>query len=117
MLDVIDIVDFSYYTTDQRTKRKSEHFGVSEITERKMMIETRPRYPSDKLTITIANITKNKPIRYFSIYLLMDEQFDVDVVLEDSKRNFRSSFILLFFFIINLKCYKDWSSRSNVQFY
>ena len=88
MLDVFGAIDLSYYITDQKTKSKSEWFWVREMTE-KIMIETRPRFPSDKLSLTIADITKDKLIRYFCIYL-KNGQFDLNVILEDSQRNFLS---------------------------
>ena len=87
VLDVFGAIEYSYYITDQKTKSKYELFWVKEMTEKKMMIETRPRYPSNKLSFTIANITKDKPIRFFNIYLNLNEQFDVDLVLENSQRN------------------------------
>ena len=86
MLDVLLSTDLSYYSTDQRTNFY-EYFEVREMIEKEMMMETRPRYPSNKLSFTIANITKEKSIRFFNIYLTLNWQFDVDVVLEDSKRN------------------------------
>ena len=87
VLDVFESTAFTYYTTDQRTESKSDYFSVSEMRDMRMMIETRPRYPSNKLSFTIANITKDKPIRFFNIYLNLNEQFDVDLVLENSQRN------------------------------
>ena len=65
------------------------------MTEMNMMIDTRPRYPSDKTTFTIADITKNKHIRWLDVGLNLKRRFDVDVILEDSQRNFLSSIILL----------------------
>ena len=79
--------------TDQNADIQMEYFDVSNMTEMKMMIETRPRYPSNTLTFTIANITKHKSIFCFNIELNLNERFDVDVVLEDSQRNFLGSFI------------------------
>ena len=73
-------------------------FWLENMTE--MMIDTRPTYPSSKLTFTIANITKDKAIRFFNIYLTLNGTFDVDVVLEDSKRNFLNSFILISFSLL-----------------
>ena len=68
------------------------------MAEMKMMIETRPRYPSNKLTFTMANITKGKRIHFLNIKLNSSNTiFDVDVSLEDSKRNFLNSFRLSFF--------------------
>ena len=51
-----------------------------------MMIKTRPRYPSNKLTFTIADITKGTNIRFLDIILNLNAKFDVDLLLEDSKR-------------------------------
>ena len=65
--------------------------SVKNMTERKMMIKTRPSYPSSKLTFNIADLTKEKNIDFLNIVLILNEQYDVDVVLEDSKRNFMNS--------------------------
>ena len=43
-------------------------------------------YPSDKLSLNIANLTKSKLMRFFNIYLQLNGQFDVEILLEDSKR-------------------------------
>ena len=59
-MDVFDELEFDYYTTDMRTESKYLIFSVSDMIEKKMMIETRTRYPSDKLTFTIADIVKQK---------------------------------------------------------
>ena len=74
------------------------------LKERIEMIPMRPRYPSNKITFTIANITKGKTIRYININLNPYEKLDVyalvlkfEVVafLEDSKRNILQFFLLL----------------------
>ena len=105
VLDVLESTDFTYYVTDnKKTQSKSDSFSVDEMTEMKMIIDARPRYPSNKLSFTIANITKDKPIRFFNIYLNLNEQFDVDVVLENSQRNLLNSITYIlydFFFISN----------------
>ena len=93
-LDVLDTLartEFNYYLTNQRTYSKSDFWGVRDMQEKNMMIETRPRYPSDKLSFTIADVTKEKSIRYLNIYLNLNGQFDVNVILESSQRNFLSS--------------------------
>ena len=96
MLDVFQSILFSFYNIDRKTKTVSPFYGVREMTEKKMMIQTGPRYPSDKLSFSIADLTKDKPIRFFNILLNFNEQFDVDLVLEDSHRNLLSSFISFF---------------------
>ena len=93
MMDVFDEMEFDYYTTDMRTESKYLIFSVSDMIEKKMMIETRTRYPSDKLTFTIADIVKEKPVRSLNMFLDLNEQFHVYLFLEDSQRNFLNSFI------------------------
>ena len=78
-----------------------DFYGPTKMSEMQMMIDTRPtRYPSNKRTFTIADITKNKQIRTLDIYLNLSAKFDVNVLLEDSKRNFLNSF---YFFLLNIK--------------
>ena len=68
------------------------HHDVFELRDiLKMMVETRPTYPSDRLTFNQANITIAKSIRYFNIFFNLNNQFDVNVILEDKKRNFLNS--------------------------
>ena len=91
-MDVLDVfLNTELQSTDQNTKIKSETFSIEEMSELAMVIETRPRYPSNKLTLTIANITRDKPIRFFNIFLSLNGRIDVDVVLESSQRNLMSS--------------------------
>ena len=69
------------------------YLSVEDMTNMKMMIESRPSYPSNKLTFSIADFTKDTVIQFFNIALNLNEQYDVDVVLEDSKRNNMNSFL------------------------
>ena len=109
MLDVLESTDFTYYVTDnQKTQSKSDSFSVDEMTEMKMIIDARPRYPSNKLSFTIANITKDKPIRFFNIYLNLNEQFDVDVVLENSQRNLLNSFTYILYNLFFKSNYQNY---------
>ena len=71
---------------------------------------TRPTYPSSRLTFSIANLTKDKAIRFFNLGLILNEKYDIDVVLEDSKRNFLNSLIIL---ILAWKYKNFQSSQSN----
>ena len=91
--DVVERTEFNYYLTNQRTYSESDFWGVRDMLEKNMMIETRPRYPSEKVSFTITNMTKDKPIRFFNILLNLNAEFDVDVILEDSQRNLLSSLI------------------------
>ena len=95
VLEVFDSVSLDYYnTTDQGEENQWVSFTLKNMRERKMMIETRPRYPSDQLTFTVAHIMKHKAVRYFDIELNLNERFDVGLVLQDYQRNFPNSFIL-----------------------
>ena len=67
--------------------------SLENMREMEMVIENqRPSYPTNKLTFTIDDEIKNKVIKYFSIALNLNDKYDVDLVLEDSKRNFMNSF-------------------------
>ena len=88
--EIFESIALTYFNiTDEITESQDDDFWLANM----VTITTRPTYPSSKLTFTIANETKNKDIRFFNIYLTSNEQFDVDVVLEDSKRNFLNSFL------------------------
>ena len=97
-MKVFESFEIGYYnTTDQNAEFQWFSALKDEMKEMTMMIETRPRYPSDKLTFTIANLTRTlRTIHlYVDININMDSStFDVDLFLEDSKRNFLNSFFL-----------------------
>ena len=102
VLKVFHSVENMYFNvTDGISKNQIDFYDVKTMREMNMIIETRPRYPSTKLTFTIANITKGKTIRWFNINSLnLNGRFDIDLVLEDSQRNLLSSFFLLSFLFI-----------------
>ena len=122
MLEIFESIDLMYYNiTDEITESETYDFGLN-LTDKAgmtMTIDTRPTYPSSKLTFTIADVAKNKAIRFFNIYLTSPEQFDVDVVLEDSKRKFLNSFISLFIFCLlnSWNLLKFWVHIVIFQFY
>ena len=90
VLDVFYSTELKYFT--KTDGKKSMHHDVFELRDiLKMMVETRPTYPSDRLTFNQANITKAQSIRYFNIFFNLNNQFDVNVILEDKKRNFLNS--------------------------
>ena len=105
VLNVFDSIDNVYYNiTDEVTKNQFDSFWIRNMTEMGMMIDTRPSYPSNKITFTTADITKGITIRYININLLnLKGQFDIDVVLEDSQRNFLSSIIKLLLYFKHVK--------------
>ena len=92
---ILDSIVVKYYNiTNEITESKAEGFRLTNMGD--MVIDTRPTYPSSKLTFNIADVTEDRDIRYFNIYLNLNGIFDVDVVLEDSKRNFLNSQLLYF---------------------
>ena len=92
VMDVFHSTELKYFTkTDGKKSMRHDVFEPSHLSE--MMIETRPTYPSDRLTFNQANITKALSIRYFNIFFNLNNLFDVNVILEDSKRNFLNSII------------------------
>ena len=44
-------------------------------------------YPSDKLSLNIANLTKFKRMRWFNMFFQLNGKYDIEVLFEDSKRN------------------------------
>ena len=106
-MKIFKSLEMAYYNIgDLNAGSQYDVYLPSNMTEMKMMIETRPRYPSNKLSFTIANMTKDNPIHFFNIYLNLNDQFDVDVVLENSQRNLQNSsflFSFLYIFFINFK--------------
>ena len=98
---VFRALEMAYFnTTDQNAGGQFNLYYLlpTDMTEMNMMIETRPRYPSNKLTFTIANLAKGKTIRIININFEIDSnaKFDIDLFFEDSKRNFLNSFMFLF---------------------
>ena len=92
VLDVFHRTELKYFTTtDGKKAMRHDVFELTDISG--MMIETRPTYPSDRLTFNQANITRAQSIRYLNIFCHLNNQFTVNVILEDSKRNFLNSII------------------------
>ena len=90
--EVFDSIELVYYkVTDQNKRSNFDEYKFLDMELRMMMLESRPSYPSNRLTFTIANITRDKDIRFLNIYLNLTRQFDVDLILEDSKRNLINS--------------------------
>ena len=62
-------------------------FNVSAMGD--MLIDpTRVSYPSDKFTFSISDITRHKTIRWFNLIINLNGKYDVQVLLEDSRRNY-----------------------------
>ena len=79
-------------------------FNMTQMEEWDMIVDTRTIYPSDKLTLDIANITRSKMIDYISFYI--NGELDVEVLLEDSKRNFLDSIYHIYITLDNSSRYK-----------
>ena len=92
--EVFNSIYLDYHNiSHQIVKSESAEFDLTEMKKMMMLINTKPTYPSSKLTFTISNITKYRVIEFFDILLPnLNGTFDVDVVLEASKRNFLNSF-------------------------
>ena len=109
--EIFEYMDLAYFNiTDEITESQNDYFWLTDI----VTITTRPTYPSSKLTFSIANATKNKDIRFLTIGLTSNKQFDVEAVLEDSKRDFLNSFLFdCYFLLFNFKHYM--SSFNNLS--
>ena len=54
----------------------------------KMMVETRPCYPTDKLTFSIADLTRDKTIQFLGLMFYSNHRkYDISVMLEDRQRS------------------------------
>ena len=84
VLDVFNEVGL-YYWSEGR-EYNSISFNLTDLENNLMILPTRSIYPSDKMTFTLADQTRDKTIAFLNIYQDMNEQFDVGIVLEDSKR-------------------------------
>ena len=67
-----------------------------------MMMESRPSYPTDKLTFSIANLTRDSSIQFLGLMFYPNHsEYDVSLMLEDSQRSglyFNSRIMRLFQF-------------------
>ena len=86
VLEVFDVTILASYTIiDGEKKLFYEKFDEDKMSE--MRIETRPSFPSDKITISLSNITRDRNIRYFSAVFDFNKKFGLEVLFEDSLRN------------------------------
>ena len=76
-----------YYYSNEKKEFDSAYFNISQM--KRLMIMTRPTYPSEKMTFSLAKVcSKNKFVYFFNIYVKLHKHFDVRLILEDSRRNF-----------------------------
>ena len=85
--DVFKEVGLDYLYTGSKGKEFERlSFNLADLKNKSMILPTRSIYPSDKMTFTLADLPRDKTIIAQKIYLEMNEQFDVALILEDSKR-------------------------------
>ena len=86
-MDLFDSVGLDYWYTESDGRQfESTFFNLTTLENNSMILPTRSIYPSDKMTFTLPDLNRDKTIVFLNIYLDMYEQFDVGLVLEDSKR-------------------------------
>ena len=101
-LDVFNFVSLDYwYTGSEGREYNTILFNLTDLENNSMILPTRSIYPSDKMTFTLANLTRDKSISFLNIYLDLNNKFDVGLVLEDSKRKELSESQELFLKIVN----------------
>ena len=83
MLDVMILA--SYIVKDGEKKLFYNKFDVEKLQE--IMLESRPSFPSDKITLNIAEIIKRRHIRYLTFIFNCTDKFGLETVFEDSQRN------------------------------
>ena len=88
LLDIFNSVGLDYwYTDDGQREFNSIIFNLTSLEDNNMILDTRSTYPSDKVTLTLADVPRDKSIVFLNIYLDLNDEFDVALVLEDSRRN------------------------------
>ena len=103
-MDVFKSVGLDYWFTGSEGKEFNRGFirgNMTDLEKNSMILPTRSIYPSDKMTFTLANLTRDKSISFFNIYLDLNNKFDVGLVLTDSKRKELSESHELFLKIVN----------------
>ena len=81
--------NLAYYTgSGESIKLKRNWFGRTDF----QLNTTGTTYPSNKLSLNIANLTKSKLMRFFNMYFQLNGIYDVEILLEDSRRKFHSFF-------------------------
>ena len=77
--------NLEYYSGHGESRKlKSKNFGLKDFQLKTPGIN----YPSDKLSLDITNLTKFKRMRWFDMYFKLNGKYDIEILLEDSKRNF-----------------------------
>ena len=70
MLEVFDLIQLEY----DGSKGEVVNFYLEDMIRREMVIENqRPSYPTNKLTFTIDDEIKDKVIKFFSIFLNLND--------------------------------------------
>ena len=68
---------------------------IDKTAMKEFLVDTKAIYPSDMQTFRLDTIVKGKIIRWLTFYINITEDYDVDILLEDSKRSIiNSEFIL-----------------------
>ena len=68
---------------------------IDKTAMKEFLVDTKAIYPSDMQTFRLDTIVKGKIIRWLTFYINLTEDYDVDILLEDSKRSIiNSEFIL-----------------------
>ena len=82
-----NFLDVFYYGNlryiDKKGEWKKENFSL--LTD--FQLETRSNFPSDKVSLSIEELTDSNTILWFNVFLKLNGKHAVDLILEDSARN------------------------------
>ena len=82
-----NFLDVFYYGNlryiDKKGEWKKENFSL--LTD--FQLETRSNFPSDKVSLSIEQLTDSNTILWFNVFLKLNGKHAVDLMLEDSARN------------------------------
>ena len=96
--DILDIYNLSKFNVSEILKPDARLFYYTFSNGEKqrkylriplwdVLVNNRVNYPSDRLVFSISNLTTHKTIRWLNLMMNLNGKYDVQLLLEDSRRN------------------------------
>ena len=102
----------AYYSENRQVKKN--WFGLKDF----RLHTSGTTYPSDKLSLNIANLTKFKRMRWFNMFFQLNGKYDIEVLFEDSKRNSQHyiniNYINIFFSFTKRSIFHSHQQKGNL---
>ena len=88
MSELLKYVALNYVTVLDDGK-KWDTILMNQSSLRNYKLDTKPSYPSNKLTLNFEGLANHKIITWQEFYIKPDGEHDVHLLLEDSRRKFK----------------------------